>query len=252
LGLKKTKGIVISAKDMGEKDRVITLLGLDSPRQNYLVRGIRKSKTRPIAAGEIGSIVEINFYDREGKDWKDVKEIFLSERFDSIKSSALGLYFISYLFEILGYLLPEGEEHFKEAKLMELALREVEQNGFYFGILPFLKSRLFLNLGLLSGELHCEDCGEDIREKTAADYLERNFEIHCSECRTLERNRISHLRLLKDMLRLRYGDLFQQNISQILLKDLDRSLNAFLEAYLQRHLKTEKEFYRLLENELVS
>jgi DNA repair protein RecO (recombination protein O) len=120
LGLKKVSGIVIYAKDIGDNDRLITVLGEDCPRQNYFIRGIRKSKSRSIASTEIASWVEINYYDREGKDWRDVKEINLVQRFDTIKSSVVGLYFLSYICEIASALLPEGEEHFREARLLKM------------------------------------------------------------------------------------------------------------------------------------
>ncbi|WCL48306.1 DNA repair protein RecO [Leptospira sp. GIMC2001] len=250
MALKKDKGLVIAVQNIGEKDRILSVLGESEPRQKYFLRGIRNSKTRPMLAAEIGSYIELNYYDREGKDWKDVKEVFLVERFDEIKSSVLGLYFISYLCEMVSFLLLEGENHAKEAKLLFMAFSEVEKNGFHFGILPFLKVRILGYLGLLPEEFQCCDCGEDLWSKKSADYIDSSFEMFCGDCRSLQSNRIDVIRFFRDCNRIRFSELFKEPIPYSLLKELDISLNHFLDQYLGRTLKTSAEFYKLLNDEL--
>jgi DNA repair protein RecO (recombination protein O) len=249
LGLKKDSGIIISAKDMNEADRLITVLSQEGPRQNYFIRGLRKSKSRSKPAAELGSFVEINYYDREGKDWKDVKETHLINRFDEIKSSVIGLYFLSYISEICSLLLPEGENHTKEAVLIIKAMEEVNVNGFYYGILPFVKVRLLGYLGLFPEDFLCVDCGEDLWIKKEADVNDTSLEMFCGECRSIIKNKINTLKLFKDCSRVKFSELFSREIPMDWIKDLDRILNHFLESYLGRSLKTSKEFYRLLENE---
>lgn len=250
MALNRERGIVVLARDMGDNDRIVSLLGEEGPRNNYFIRGIRKSRTRPIAASEIGSYVEFVFYDREGKDWKDVKEIQLIQRYDSIKSSVIGLYFLSYICEIASLLMPEGEIHSQECKLLRLAFDEVEENGFHFGILPFLKVRLFGYLGIIPVEFHCSDCGHDIWNKDEADLQESSLELVCGDCRSLIQNRIGLIRFFRDCYRMRYRDLFSEVIPVGILLDLDRILNHYLDNYLGKSLKTEKEFYRMLADEL--
>lgn len=250
MGLSKASGIVISSRDIGDKDRLITVLGEDSPRQNYFIRGIRKSKTRPIASTEIASLVDIVYYDREGKEWKDVKEIHLVQRFDSIKSSVYGLYFLSYFSEIAASLMPEGEDHYREAKLLKMAFLEVEKEGFHFGILPFLKVRLFGYLGIIPVEFLCIDCGEEIWKKKEADIQESTLDLICGDCRNLTRNSISLIRFFRDCYNVKYSELFSVMIPPDILFELDQILNHFLENYMGKGLKTSKEFYKMLSDEL--
>jgi DNA repair protein RecO (recombination protein O) len=249
MGLKKDSGIIISARDMNEADRLITLLSLEGPRQNYFIRGLRKSKTRSKPSGELGSKVEINYYDREGKDWKDVKEIVLINRFEVLKSSVLGLYFLSYISEIAVNILPEGENHIKEANLVIMAMEEIEKNGFYFGILPFIKVRLLGYLGLFPEDFSCADCGQDLWDKKEADIIDSTLEMFCGDCRSITKNRINVLKFFRDCNRIKFSELFSRPITLIWMQELDQILNYFLESYLGRSLKTSKEFYRLLENE---
>lgn len=250
MGLKKDKGIVIHSRNIGDQDRIISLLSETQPRTNYFLRGIRKSKSRPIASSEIGSYIELDFYEREGKEWRDVKEVNLIERYDSIKSSVIGLYFLSYLSEIVYHLMPEGELHSKEAKLLKLAYDEVNTNGFYYGILPFIKIRLLGYLGIVPIEFLCIDCGEDLIHKNQADIHPSTMEIHCGDCRSLERNRIHLIRFLKDCCNTRYSVIFSDVISVSILIESDQILNDFLENYMGINLKSSKEFYKMLKNEL--
>ncbi|MCC5814680.1 MAG: DNA repair protein RecO [Leptospira sp.] len=250
MGLKKDSGIVIQSRNIGDNDRVISLLSETEFRKNYFLRGIRKSKSRPIAASEIGSLVEVNYYEREGKEWNDVKEVHLLDRFDLIKSSVLGLYFISYISEIASALMLEGELHEKEAKLIRMAFTEVNTNGFHFGILPFLKIRLLGYLGIIPQEFLCMDCGEEIWLKKEADIQETTLDLFCGDCRSLTDNKIQVIRFLRDCVHLKFSNLFSDVIPVPLLFSSDEILNTFLDSYLGRGLKTSKEFYRLLKNEL--
>lgn len=250
MGLKKDSGIVIHSRNIGDNDRIISLLSEHEFRKNYFIRGIRKSKSRPIAASEIGSLVELNYYEREGKEWNDVKEVTLIDRFDSIKSSVVGLYFLSYVSEIASALLPEGEIHEKEAKLIRMAFQEVNTNGFYFGILPFLKIRLLTYMGIIPHEFLCMDCGEEIWLKKEADFQNSTLDLICGDCRTLQENKIHLIRFLRDCVHIRYSLLFSEVIPVSILLSSDTILNDFLDSYLGRSLKTSKEFYRMIRNEL--
>jgi len=249
LALRKDQGIVIYSINYGETDKLISILSQSEPRRTYYVRGIRKSKKRPISATEIGSLVELDYYDKQGSEWNYVKEIVLLERFDSIKSSVSGLYFLAYITEILNYLLPEGEKHEKEAQLIQLALFEVEQNGFHYGILPFLKIRLLKSLGIVPIDFLCSDCGEEVYPKQQAE-VSINLEIHCGDCRTLKRNDIELIRFLRDCMAIQYSKLFSKIIPEYILFNSDRLLNQFLNFYIRKELKTEKDFYKLIRNEL--
>lgn len=250
MGLKKDSGIIIQSRDIGDFDRYVSVLSETQPRTTYFLRGIRKSKSRPIAASEIGSYIELDFYEREGKEWKDVKEINLLERFDSIKSSVIGLYFLSYISEIAVQLMPEGEIHTREAKLIRMAYQEVEKNGFYYGILPFLKIRILGYLGIIPVEFLCSDCGEELIYKEEADIQPASMELHCGDCRNILQNRISLIRFLRDCYYVKFSNLFSDIIPVSILLESDQLLNDFLHGYMGKELRTSGDFYRMLKNEL--
>ncbi|MCZ8154597.1 MAG: DNA repair protein RecO, partial [Leptospira sp.] len=86
MALKKEKGIVIQSMDFGDSDRMISIAGASEIRMKFVSKGIRKSKRRAISSTELGSLVELDFYDQNEKEWKSIKEINLINRFDSVKS----------------------------------------------------------------------------------------------------------------------------------------------------------------------
>ncbi len=83
----RERGVVVYSQDISESDRVISLAGEQFPRQSFIFKGIRKSKRRPIAATELGSLIELDFYNQPNKEWKSVKEFQLLNRFDSLKGN---------------------------------------------------------------------------------------------------------------------------------------------------------------------
>lgn len=92
MAIRKERGIVIQSRDIGDSDRLISLAGESQSRMNFLSKGIRKSKRRAIITTELGSLVELDYYDQAEKDWKSIKEIHLVKRYDELKSDYLGTF----------------------------------------------------------------------------------------------------------------------------------------------------------------
>lgn len=245
MALKKDKGIIIYSKNLADSDKIISIASELEPRRKFYLRGIRKSKRRPIIASELGSYIELDYYEKLEKDIFEIKEINLIDRYDSLKSSIKGLYFISYISELADLLLPEGEIHTKESKLIRLGFDYANQNGFVFTMVPFMKARLLFYLGVLPSEFICLECNENVLHKEAA-ILTDSFEIHCGDCTNIENNQIHLIRLLHDFLTKKFNYITQTYNSEILIRESDAILNYFLKNYMQKYLKTEKDFYKII------
>ena len=109
MSLDKETGIVLHSRNCSNADAIITLLGSKHAKTKYTLKGIKKSKNRPIVASEIGSLISIDFYNHEKNGNKIVKEASVMNRFDKIKSSYGGFLILSYTSELLDKILPDGE-----------------------------------------------------------------------------------------------------------------------------------------------
>ncbi|PJZ70224.1 DNA repair protein RecO [Leptospira perolatii] len=244
--LKKNTGIVMESRVVGEGDAFIRILPSEGEVASFKIKGIKKSKTRPIAAVEPGSLVSIDYYYVQGKDTFNVKEIGLIQRFDQAKQGYSGTVLVSYLVELVSSFLTQGGAHPQEYKLLLAALKELDQDGFRPVFLPFFKLKLLYAGGFLSKELQCSICGKALDEMHSCSLEEDQLEIVCGECKTPQKNRIGLVRFVETCLNRRYRDLKDGQISLELLRDADRLSNKALKPLLGKKLKSESLLYEVM------
>lgn len=244
MSLVKEKGIVVSSKVIGEADALITLLCQSGSKSKYRLKGIKKSKSRPIIASEIGSFISIDFYAHKNSEIFNVKEVSIIERFEKPKSTYEGFLLISYLCELIDLILPNGDSHGKCFEIFYAALCALEADKFQPLILPFFKLRLLSLLGLVSKEFICSVCEESILTKNSASLHYMNLDMICGECQTVKKNHILSIRLMDKIFKSRFSSLSQEEIPLSVIVDLDQVLNDYLKTYLNVTLKAFDLFYK--------
>ncbi|TGM56556.1 DNA repair protein RecO [Leptospira adleri] len=245
--LRKMRGIVLESREIPGGDAVIRLLPEEGIVENFRVRGIRKSKTRPIASVEPGSLTSLDYYNAKNQqETHNVKEISLLNRFDRAKAGYLGMVIVSYLVELASSFTPDGAEHPGEFRLLSGALEELEENGPSILILPFVKLRLLVSGGFLSKELLCHSCGMPLKEMTSVTLQTSPLELVCGNCLHSNENDLGLVQWIQTFLMLRFRDLKERKISVETILDLDRICNRMLEPILRRKLKSAATLYEAL------
>lgn len=244
MALKKEKGIVIQSMDFGDSDRMISLAGESEVRMKFISKGIRKSKRRAIASTELGSLIEIDYYDQAEKDWKSIKEINLVNRFDTLKSTYLGTMLIFYFCEIIATLYPEGEAHPFLNQVLVGSFEYVDQNRMRLEILPFFKLRVLANLGHFPTEFYCHTCGESVLQKKSALFALETREFLCGDCHTLPKDQLPMIRLFQTILTHRFSKLMELEPRKETVKEADLVLNQFLRSITGKEFKSYFEFYK--------
>ncbi|XDD51576.1 DNA repair protein RecO [Leptospira sp. WS92.C1] len=244
--LKKMTGIVLESREIQAGDAVIRLLPEEGQVENFRVRGIRKSKTRPIASVEPGSLSSVDYYNARNQEIHNVKEISLLNRYDRAKSGYLGMVIVSYLVELASSFTPDGAEHPGEFRLLSGALEELEENGPSILILPFFKLRLLVSGGFLSKELLCHSCGTELKEMASVTLQTSPLEIVCGNCFHSNENDLGLVQWIQTFLMLRFRDLKERKISVEKILDLDRICNRMLEPILRKKLKSATTLYEAL------
>ncbi|PJZ76649.1 DNA repair protein RecO [Leptospira neocaledonica] len=244
--LKKTTGIVMESRILPEGDAFLRLLPEEGEVGSFRVKGIKKSKTRPIAAVEPGSLTVLDYYFTQGRETFNVKEIGLIRRFDKAKTGYSGTVLVSYLVELVSSFLTEGGSHPMEYKLLLGALKELDEDGYKPVFLPFFKLKLLYVGGFLSKEMECASCGKNLSEIQSCSLDETHFEIVCGDCGTPKPDKFGLVLFVQDCLALRYRDLKDKKISLELLKEADSLSNRALKPLLGKRLKSEPMLYESL------
>jgi DNA repair protein RecO (recombination protein O) len=229
---------------MGEADALITLLCESGSKAKYRLKGIKKSKNRPIIASEIGSFISVDFYLHKNTEIFNVKEVSIIERFENPKASYEGFLLITYFCELVDTILPNGDSHEKCFGLFYAALSMLNSGKFQPLILPFFKLRLLSLLGLVSKEFRCSGCDESILNNNSSSLQYMNLEMTCGDCHPPKKNQILTIRLMDRIFRTRFAQLSQEEIPFSAIIDLDQVLNDYLRSYLNVNLKAFDLFYK--------
>jgi DNA repair protein RecO (recombination protein O) len=243
MSLSKDSGIVVESRPFGETDKIITLISQSGDKPSFILKGIRKSKNRPIVATEIGSLIEIVYYKHGHKEVYHAKEVHVQERFDSLKSNYLGFLVTNVFCEITNRLTPPGGEYKNIFELLQAALFSLNQNGFSILSVPFFKIRLLRALGLVSGEFICLNCESDIFAKNSASINSFNLDIYCNDCKQ-EKNQIEILKLMKAMTIKSYSNLKLETIPISLIIELDQIFSNYMHHSLHIDFKSPEILYQ--------
>lgn len=116
----RSKGIIISKKEIEEADRYITVFLEDFGKVSTLVKGIRKSKRRDKTAVDLISLTDFTFYKKGDKII--ISEFASIENYENIKSDIDRLNIVFYIFSVLNQVLVENGKNRKIYNLLEKSL----------------------------------------------------------------------------------------------------------------------------------
>jgi DNA repair protein RecO (recombination protein O) len=247
LSLLKKRGIILQSNTYSEADALITLLSDDGFKEKFLIKGIKKSKKRPIVASEIGTLIQIDYYFHQNNStFFLVKEISLEKRYDIIKNNYISTLILCLFLELIEKTLPEGYADPKHFKLLYSALEALEIFGSKILILPFFKFKLLLSLGVVPREYNCQKCGEGILTKDTAKINLVTLEAICGDCEIFSENDIEIIRLFKGISKKSYDLVVTETIPEVLLMRADTILDKFIISSLGISPKSSEMLYRSL------
>ncbi len=196
---KNLNAIILSRKDIGEADRLISAFSLEEGKIKIIARGSRKIKSKmashiePFTVGKYQLIPGKSFYILTGAEKKYYNEK-LSSNIDFYRDA-------SYLCEIVELTMNEGEPERTLYELLEKMLKkitEIEPPKRELGLRLF-EFKLLGRLGYDPNYSKCLRCGSDIKEKK--NYLGGFEGIYCHLCtgsgKKIDKNTLKILRLFK-------------------------------------------------------
>lgn len=108
-GFLKTECFVIGQKELGEKDKIITLLSKKQGKIRVFAKGVRSIKSRRVGSLQTGNRIKANLTQKDGRYF--LGEIELLESHQEIKKSLVLNAGLLSICEITNSLLPENEQN---------------------------------------------------------------------------------------------------------------------------------------------
>lgn len=240
-------GLVIREQNIGEADRLITVLTSRHGLVRAFSRGAKNAKSKKLASTALLAFSEFTFTknrDSFSVDDAQPKEIFFELRSDVLKM-ALAQYFCELANEFC-------EEDFESEELLRLFL-----NSLYFlksgkRSVKFVKAVTELRLMCLSGYMPalvgCDSCGEYETGRMLFSYEEGK--LFCENCRppiACAEISSSVVRAMRFVALSDFGKIFSFELTDSALADFSEITEGYLFHKTQRKFKT-LDFFKILDN----
>lgn len=238
-----TDGIVIREQNIGEADRLVTLLTRDYGVIRAFVRGARRVKSPVQSATQLLSYAGFSIY--QGRDAYIIDEAEPIEVFFSLREDLQKMSLALYLAELGGELSPELETADEQLRLLLNCLHLLCESKKDDAMIKSVFELRMLSLsGYMPNLVACENCGEFATDPMFFDRTRGN--IYCAACRPRFSADCLPIGVVTAMRHIIYSEpkkIFNFTLSDDGMKELNRITELYLLAQTQRKYRT-LEFYK--------
>lgn len=233
------KGIVISESNMGDFDKMLTILTPNLGKINCSARGARRPKSTLMAGSQFLCFGEYMLF--KGSDIYTINSVNTIELFYNIRTDLDKLMYASYITRIINDITTENQNSFNTLKLFLntiYAISETDKNLDF--ITTIFKLRLLKILGFMPEVNRCVMCGE--RENIAFFSIKDNG-FKCVECGKLDKGAIEISKATVNSIKYALGadskKIFSFTISDETLKELKLVVDLYFNEKLEKEYKME-------------
>lgn len=242
----KTDGLIIREINVGENDRIVTILTREKGIVRASAKGARSVK------GHLASTCRLLCYSSftlfRGKDKYIISDAESSELFMGVRNDLQKLALAQYFCELCGFLVPEEEpaEMFLRLILNSLQLLQNDKRPIQL-IKAAFEMRILTLSGYMPDIVACTVCGTYEDE---IQYLyPKTGNICCSKCHKSGETAVAlskgALAALRHLVFADFSKLFAFSLPDKALKELEKASESFLHYRLERSFPT-LEFYKNL------
>lgn len=175
----KTQGIILKQRNIGENDRVLTILTTDYGIIEAIARGIKSTRSALSASCQILSYSDFNLY--KGKSNYIINSAETINSFYSLRIDVVKIALAGYFCELTNYLSPTTDNANDFIKLILNCLYLLQENKKSEEILKAIFELRALTIGGFMPDLvGCTNCGEF--EKELMYFLPLEGILVCEEC----------------------------------------------------------------------
>ena len=178
----ETEGIVLRVFNIGEADRVVSVLTRESGRVRVRAAGARGRRSRFGSSLEPLTYLRIWFYERENRDLFRLNSTEIVESFAEMQKEYRVHLAAQYVAEVCERFLPERESNDRVFRLILHVLRSLKRSGNLDAMLVYFDYWMLRLGGLLVDLERCSLCSRSFGEQNGY-YCEDWEGLRCSSCR---------------------------------------------------------------------
>lgn len=238
MGIIKTKGIVIAEHNMGDFDKMVTILTPNIGKISCAARGARRPKSTLMAGTQLLSFGEFVIYKGNNSysvNSADPIEIFYNVRIDLEK-----LEYVSHITKILQDVTDENQNTYSILQLYLNTIYMISETDMNMDlIISIFKIRLLCILGFAPRVKKCVCCDEK-DELVAFSILDDGFK--CPSCAKQDTGAITISQTTKDAIRYIVGSNAKKLFSFKINDETIEQLKIISKIYLNQKLEKEYRF----------
>ncbi len=249
----KTDGLIIRDLNVGEDDRIVTIITRERGIIRASARGARRVKSRLSTATRLFCYSDFTLY--KGRDKYIIDEAQPIEFFLGVDKDLERLSLAQYFAQLCAFLAPEEEQAEPFLRLMLNALNFIKNEK---RPLPLIKSAFELRMLTMSGYMPdivaCRSCGAYEAEKMFLDPI--TGALMCSDCESAteesaqsgkKKPQLSKgaLAAMRHIVFAEFEKLFSFTLPEVALKELTFAVQEYMLSQIERSFPT-LEFYNSL------
>lgn len=182
MGITETEAIVLRTYNLAEADKIVVCLTRSTGVVRAVAKGARRLKSRFGAGLEPFTIIDLTYYEKEGRELVSVRQAEIKRSFFSLTHSSETIAALSYMGELVLEFAPPHEPNEKVFRMFRAVLQEVAQSPAELSALVRYFEIWILKLaGFLPDLRTCAECRRKI-EEGALGYLSVEFKLLCIKC----------------------------------------------------------------------
>ena len=235
----KVNGIVIAENNMGDFDKMLTILTPNLGKIGCSAKGARRNKSLLLSSTQFLCFAEYMLF--KGSDIYTINSAQTIEMFYNIRTDLEKLTYASYITKIINDVTTENQNSFNTLKLFLNTLymiSETDKNLDF--IVSVFKIRILKILGFTPNSLECTSC----KSKENLNYFSiKDNGFKCDNCAKLDSGVINMSEPTKSaiiyILKADSKKIFSFNLSEKYQKELELIANLYLNEKLEKEYKFE-------------
>lgn len=239
MGISKTQGIVLKYTNLGEADKILTILTRHKGKIKAVAKGCRKPKSSLLASSEVFAFSEFVLY--KGTNLYHVTNAETREIFYNLRNDLLKLSYAVFFAELADTVSDEEIPSERLFILLSKALYYLAEGEIPVGIINQAYQLKLMDISGYRPNLNkCVLCG-----KTDLKYYKFDIElggIICDECEKSGKKIIKispgTIQTIKLLLNTEISRLNTLKIDNTIFNEIDKLVKKFVEAHLDKQFKS--------------
>lgn len=245
--IQKTEGIVLAAMPHGEADRMIRIYTREQGKNQFIIKGIRKSRRRPPASTEPGTRLHLTYYEHENRDLHIITDCRILRHRSDLRDSMEKLYHLALLLEATDRTTGSNDPNTTIFEMLAAGTDALSATATPATLSLFYLVHLLRIHGILPSLDVCRHCGRPYTDFTFDDADLRPICVGCARQRGASTALFPEAArdLLKAFLSNRYSAIDRNEYPRETVLNLLFQVILFIEGYYHIEIKSKRHVFSL-------